>query len=79
MYVLYRVVKSRRLLLNIAAYLVSIGRLLCLAFLYRWRSLITISLDWPLALTTQPSTSKLSAIPALDVCLVSRQFPSSLR
>ena len=31
-----RVVKSSRLPVKIAAYLVSIGRLLCLAFLYRW-------------------------------------------
>ena len=54
------VVKSSRLPANIAAYLVSIGRLLCLAFLYGWRFLIKISLDWPLTLTTQPSTSKLS-------------------
>lgn len=40
-------------------------------------SLIKISLDWPLALATQPCTSKLSDNPALDVCLVSRQFPFS--
>ena len=32
---LFRVVKSSRLLAKIATYLVSIGRLLCLAFLYR--------------------------------------------
>ena len=32
-----RVVKSSRLPAKIAAYLVSIGQLLCLAFLYGWR------------------------------------------
>ena len=65
--------------MNIAAYLVSVGQLLCLAFVYRWHSLIKISMDWPLASTTQPSTSNLSDNPALYVCLVARQFPSSLR
>ena len=30
------VVKSNQLPVKIAAYLISIGRLLCLAFLYRW-------------------------------------------
>ena len=59
----FRVVKSSRLPAKIAAYLVSIGRLLCLAFLYGWRFLNKISLDWPLTLTTQPSTSKLSDNP----------------
>ena len=49
---------------KIAAYLVSIGQLLCLAFLYGWRFLSKIYLDWPLTLTTQPSTSKLSDNPA---------------
>ena len=39
--------------MKIAAYLVSIGLLLCLAFLYGWRFLHKISLDWPLTLTTQ--------------------------
>ena len=34
--ILSRVVKSSRLPGKIAAYLVSIGRLLCLAFLYGW-------------------------------------------
>ena len=58
-----RVVKSSPLLVKIAAYLFSISRLLCLAFLYRWRFLNKISLDWPLTLTTQPSTSKLSDNP----------------
>ena len=47
-----RVVKSSRLPAKIAAYLVSIGQLLCLAFLYRWRFLNKISLGWPLTLTT---------------------------
>ena len=42
-------------------YLVTtLGQLLCLAFLYGWLFLTKISLDWPLTLTTQPSTSKLS-------------------
>jgi len=48
---------------KIAPYLVSIGRLFCLAFLYRWSFLNKISLDWPLTLTTEPSTSKLSENP----------------
>ena len=46
-------VKSSRLPMKIATYLVSIGLLLCLAFLYGWRLLHKISLDWPLTLTTQ--------------------------
>ena len=54
------VVNSSRLPAKIATYLVSISWLLCLAFLYRWRFLNKISPDWPLTLTTQPSTSKLS-------------------
>ena len=58
------VVKSSWRLAKITAYLVSISRLLCLAFLYGWRFLNKISLDWPLTLTTQPSTSKLSDNPA---------------
>ena len=49
---------------KIASYLVGIGRLLCLAFLYGRHFLKKISLDWPLTLTTQPSTSKLSDNPA---------------
>ena len=61
---LFRLVKSSRLLAKIATYLVSIGRLLCLAFLYRCCFLNKISLDWPLTLTTEPSTSKLSDNPA---------------
>ena len=56
-------VKSSRLQAKIVAYLVSIGQLLCLAFLYGWRFLHKISLDWPLTLTPQPSTSKLSDNP----------------
>ena len=40
-----RVVKSSQLLVKIAAYLVSIGRLLCLAVLYIWHLLNKISLD----------------------------------
>ena len=43
----HRVVRGSRLLEKITAYLVSIGRLLCLAFLYRWCFLYKISLDWP--------------------------------
>ena len=49
---------------KIASCLVGIGRLLCLAFLYGRHFLKKISLDWPLTLTTQPSTSKLSDNPA---------------
>jgi len=63
-YAISRVAKSSRLPVKIAAYLVSIGWLLCLAFLYGWCFLHKISLDWPLTLTTQPSTSKLSDNPA---------------
>ena len=55
-----RVVKRSQLQAKIATYLVSIAKLLCLAFLYRWCFLNKISLDWPLTLATQPSTSKLS-------------------
>ena len=60
------------MLAKIAAYLVSIGRLLCLPFLYGWRFLHKISLDWPLTLTTQPSTgnSKFSDNPVLYFCKV---------
>ena len=39
--------------MKMAACLVNMGLLLCLAFLYRWRFLHKISLDWPLTLTTQ--------------------------
>ena len=65
--VVTRVVKSSRLLAKIAAYLVSIGRLLCLAFLYGWRFLNKIPLNWQLTLTIQLSTSKLSDNPGLQV------------
>ena len=58
-----RVVKSSRLPAKIVTYLVSIGWLLCIAFLYRWRFSNKISLDWPLTLTTQPPISKLSDNP----------------
>ena len=60
-----RVVKSSQLQVKIPTYLVSIGRLLCLAFLYGWHFLNKILLDWPLTLTTQPSTLKLSDNPAI--------------
>ena len=46
--VLFGVVKSSWLPGKIAAYLVSIGWLLCLAFLYRWCFSNKISLDWAL-------------------------------
>ena len=59
----YRVVKSNQLLAKIAAYLViSIGQLLCLAFLHGWHFLNKISLDWPPTLTTQPSTLYLKTL-----------------
>ena len=58
--VICRVVKTSRLPAKITAHLVSISRLLYFAFLYGWCFLNKISLDWPLTLTTQPSTSKLS-------------------
>ena len=61
----FRVVKSIRLPMKITTYLISIGWLLCLAFLYGWRFLNKISLDRPLTLTTQPSTSKLSDNPVV--------------
>ena len=64
---LYRVVKSSRQPAKIAAFLVSIGQLLCLAFLYGWHFLNKISLDWPLTLTTQPPTSKLSDNPGYTI------------
>ena len=62
-----RVVKSSGLPVKIASYLVSIGRLLFLAFLYGWCFLNKISLDWLFTLTTQPSTSKLSDIPVYSL------------
>ena len=66
-----RVVKSSWLPAKIAAYLVSIDWLLCLAVLYIWRFLNKISLDWPLTLTTQPSTLKLSDNPDGSVVMSS--------
>ena len=57
------IVKSSRLLVKITAYLGSIGWLLCLSFLYGWRFLNKISLDWLLTLTTWPSPSKFSDNP----------------
>ena len=62
-----RVVKSTWLPAKIVTYLVSNGRLLCLAFLYVWRFLNRISQDWPLTLTTQLSTSKLSDNPGMEM------------
>ena len=59
-----RVVESSQLTAKIAAYLVSIGRLLCLAFLYGWHFLNKIYPDWLLTLTTKLFTSKLSDNPA---------------
>ena len=59
--------------MKIAAYLISIGQLLCLAFLYGWCFLNKISLDWLLTLTTHPSTSKLSDNPAGVARFNSRQ------
>ena len=58
-----RVVNSIQLPAKIAAYLASIGWLLCLAFLCGWCFLNKISLDWLLTLTTQPSISKFSDNP----------------
>ena len=46
----FRVVKSIRLPVKITTYLISIGWLFCLAFLYGWRFLNKISLDRPLTL-----------------------------
>ena len=60
-----RVVKSSQLPAKIAAYLFSIGQLLCLVFLYRSCRWNKICVDWPLTLTTQPSTSKLSDNPTV--------------
>ena len=66
-----RVVKSSWLPAKIAAYLVSIDWLLCLAVLYIWLFLNKISLDWPLTLTTQSSTIKLSDNPDGSVVMSS--------
>ena len=62
---------------KITAYLVSIAQLLCLAFLYRWRFLHKISLDWLLTLTSQLSTSKLSDNPDERKLSPLRQQPFS--
>ena len=70
--VVTRVVKSSQLPVKIAAYLVSIAWLLCLAFLYGWRFLNKTSLDWPLTLTTKPCTVKLSDNPEWQI--TSREF-----
>ena len=43
-----------------------IGHVLCLAFLYGWRFLNKLFLDWPLTLTTQLSTSKRSDNPEMS-------------
>ena len=59
-----RVVKTSRLPVKIATFVVTISQLLCLAFLYRWH-LKKISLDWAFTLTTQPSTANLSDKPAM--------------
>ena len=53
-----RVVKSSWMPAKVATYSVSIGQLLCLAFLYGRHFLHKISLDWLLTLTTQPPPSK---------------------
>ena len=86
--VVIRVVKSSWLPEKMATYLVSIDRLLCLAFLYGWRFFIKkISLGWLLTLTTQPSTSKLSdnpgplrgwAVRVLDLQFGGPEFKSRL-
>ena len=60
-----RVVKSSQLPAKIAAYLFSISQLLCLVFLYRLCRWNKICVDWPLTLTTQLSTSKLSDNPTV--------------
>ena len=60
-----RVVKSSQLPAKIAAYLFSIGQLICLVFLYRSCRWNKICMDWPLTLTTQPSTSKLCDNPTV--------------
>ena len=69
-----RVVKSIRLPAKITAYLVSICGILWLAFLYIWRFLNKISVDWPLTLTSQPSISNLSENPANSILVKSTFF-----
>ena len=71
----FRVVKSSQLPEKIAAYLVSMGQLLCLAILYGWHFFLNkILLDWLLTLTTQPSTSKLSDNPVTLLLVLSGLF-----
>ena len=72
-----RVVKSTRLLAKIAAYLVIIGWLLCLAFLYRWHFINKISLDWLLTLTSQPSTSNFLTTPVHHLYEISMLVPQT--
>ena len=60
---IHKVVKSSWLPAKISAFLVRISWPLCLAFLYGWHFLNKILLEWPLTLTTQLSTSKLSDNP----------------
>ena len=64
-----RVVKSTWLPAKIVTYLVSNGQLLCLAFLCVWRFLNRISLERPLTLTTQLSTSKLFDNLGMEMCM----------
>ena len=64
---------------KIAAHFISIGRLLCLAFLYRWHFLNKISLDWLLTVTTQPSTSKFSDSPVCGIYCIGYPFGSLLK
>ena len=70
----HRVLKSGRLPPKITTYLVSMGRPLCLAFLYGCRFLNKISLDWSLTLTTQPSTWKLSDNPDVNKVVNFKNF-----
>ena len=76
MILVVRVVKSSWLSAKIATFLVSIGQLLCLAFLYRWNFLNKISLDWLHTLTTQPSTLKLFDNPGSSFFLVQDAWPA---
>ena len=64
-----RVVKSTWLPAKIVTYLVSNGQLLSLAFLCVWRFLNRISLERPLTLTTQLSTSKLFDNLGMEMCM----------
>ena len=71
---LSKVVKSAQLPVKITTYLAGIGWLLCWAFLYRWRFLSKISLDWLRTFITQPSTLKLSDNPAYRPPVLFLQF-----